>query len=325
MSTATLEKVSQLDQLKKFTKVVADTGDFESMRAYQPQDATTNPSLIFAAAQKPEYAELLDQAIADLKSSPLSGHAKVDAAMDNLLVNFGVEILQIVPGRVSTETDARLSFDREGSINKARQLIGLYEKKGIPRERVLIKIASTWEGIKAAEQLQKESINCNLTLLFSFPQAVACAEAGVRLISPFVGRIYDWYKQSTGKEYRGAEDPGVQSVTKIYNYYKKFGHQTEVMGASFRNTGEIVELAGSDLLTISPNLLEQLANSTDPIERKLVPEQAKASNLERVTFDEKTFRFEFNEDPMAVEKTAEGIRKFSADIRKLEKIVESKL
>jgi transaldolase len=325
MSTATLEKVSQLDQLKKFTKVVADTGDFESMRAYQPQDATTNPSLIFAAAQKAEYAELLDQAIADLKSSPLSGHAKVDAAIDNLLVNFGVEILQIVPGRVSTETDARLSFDREGSINKARQLIGLYEKKGIPRERVLIKIASTWEGIKAAEQLQKESINCNLTLLFSFPQAVACAEAGVRLISPFVGRIYDWYKQSTGKEYRGAEDPGVQSVTKIYNYYKKFGHQTEVMGASFRNTGEIVELAGCDLLTISPNLLEQLANSTDPIERKLAPEQAKASNLERVTFDEKTFRFEFNEDPMAVEKTAEGIRKFSADIRKLEKIVESKL
>ena len=325
MSTATLEKVSQLDQLKKFTKVVADTGDFETMRAYKPQDATTNPSLIFAAAQKPEYAELLEQAIADLKNSPLSGHAKVDAAMDNLLVNFGVEILQIVPGRVSTETDARLSYDREGSINKARHLIDLYEKKGVPRERVLIKIASTWEGIRAAEQLQKESINCNLTLLFSFPQAVACAEAGVRLISPFVGRIYDWYKQSTGKEYRGAEDPGVQSVTKIYNYYKKFGYQTEVMGASFRNTGEIVELAGCDLLTISPNLLEQLANSTDPIEVKLTPEKAKASNLERVTFDEKTFRFEFNEDPMAVDKTAEGIRKFSADIRKLEKIVESKL
>jgi transaldolase len=325
MSTATLETVSQLDQLKKFTKVVADTGDFETMRAYKPQDATTNPSLIFAAAQKPEYAELLERAIADLKNSSLSGHAKADAAMDNLLVNFGVEILQIVPGRVSTETDARLSFDREGSINKARQLIGLYEKKGIPRERVLIKIASTWEGIKAAEQLQKESINCNLTLLFSFPQAVACAEAGVRLISPFVGRIYDWYKQSTGKEYRGAEDPGVQSVTKIYNYYKKFGHETEVMGASFRNTGEIVELAGCDLLTISPNLLEQLAGSTDPIEQKLTPEKAKGSDLERVTFDEKTFRFEFNEDPMAVEKTAEGIRKFSADIRKLEKIVESKL
>jgi transaldolase len=325
MSTATLEKVSQLDQLKKFTKVVADTGDFETMRAYKPQDATTNPSLIFAAAQKPEYAELLERAIADVKNLPLSGHAKVDAAMDNLLVNFGVEILQIVPGRISTETDARLSFDREGSINKARQLIGLYEKKGVPRERVLIKIASTWEGIKAAEQVQKESINCNLTLLFSFPQAVACAEAGVRLISPFVGRIYDWYKQNTGKEYRGAEDPGVQSVTKIYNYYKKFDYQTQVMGASFRNTSEIVELAGCDLLTISPNLLEQLANSTDPIEVKLSSEKAKASNFERVTFDEKTFRFEFNEDPMAVEKTAEGIRKFSADIRKLEKIVESKL
>ena len=260
MSTATVEKLSQLDQLKKFTKVVADTGDFESIREFKPQDSTTNPSLILAAVSKSEYAPLLDQVIADLKGSPLSGAAKIEEVIDHLLVTFGLDILKIVPGRVSTETDARLSFNTDGSIKKARQLIGLYEKNGISRERVLIKIASTWEGIKAAEQLQKEGINCNLTLLFSFPQAVACAEAGVRLISPFVGRIYDWYKHSTGKEYHGAEDPGVISVTKIYNYYKKFGHETQVMGASFRNTGEIVELAGCDLLTISPNLLAELSS-----------------------------------------------------------------
>jgi len=325
MSTATLEKVSQLDQLKQFTKVVADTGDFESMRAYQPYDATTNPSLIFSATQKPEYGYLLDKAIADLKSSPLNGSAKIEAIIDKLLVLFGMEILQIVPGRVSTETDARLSFDREGSINKGRQLIALYEQGGISRERILIKIASTWEGIKAAEQLRKESINCNLTLLFSFPQAVACAEAGVRLISPFVGRIYDWYKANTGKDYKGADDPGVQSVTKIYNFYKKFGHQTEVMGASFRNVGQIVHLAGSDLLTISPNLLEELSKSYEPITRKLSPEIAKASDAEKITLDEKAFRFEFNEDPMAVDKTAEGIRKFSADIVKLEKLIASRI
>jgi transaldolase len=325
MSTATLEKVSQLDQLKQFTKVVADTGDFESMRAYQPYDATTNPSLIFAATQKPEYGYLLDKAIADLKSSPLNGSAKIEAIIDRLLVLFGMEILQIVPGRVSTETDARLSFDREGSINKGRQLIALYEQGGISRERILIKIASTWEGIKAAEQLRKESINCNLTLLFSFPQAVACAEAGVRLISPFVGRIYDWYKANTGKDYKGADDPGVQSVTRIYNYYKKFGHQTEVMGASFRNVGQIVNLAGSDLLTISPNLLEELSKSFEPVTRKLSPEIAKASDAEKITLDEKAFRFEFNEDPMAVDKTAEGIRKFSADIVKLEKLIASRI
>jgi transaldolase len=325
MSTATLEKVSQLDQLKKFTKVVADTGDFESMRAYQPYDATTNPSLIFAATQKPEYAYLLDKAIADLKDSALNASAKIEAIIDRLLVLFGAEILQIVPGRVSTETDAHLSYDREGSINKGRQLIALYEQSGIPRERVLIKIASTWEGIKAAEQLRKESINCNLTLLFSFPQAVACAEAGVRLISPFVGRIYDWYKANTGKDYKGADDPGVESVTRIYNYYKKFGHETEVMGASFRNTNQIIYLAGCDLLTISPNLLEELSKSVEPITRKLSPEIAKASDAEKITLDEKTFRFQFNEDPMAVDKTAEGIRKFSADIVKLEKLIASRL
>jgi transaldolase len=325
MSTATLEKVSQLDQLKKFTKVVADTGDFESMRQFKPHDATTNPSLIFAAVQKPEYAPLLDKAIADLKNSPLSDVVKIEAIMDNLLVQFGLEILKIVPGRVSTETDARLSFDRGGSIDKARRLIALYEQNGIPRERVLIKIASTWEGIKAAERLQQVGINCNLTLLFCFCQAVACAEAKVRLISPFVGRIYDWYKAHTSKDYKGAEDPGVKSVTKIYNHYKKFGYETEVMGASFRNTSQIIELAGCDLLTISPNLLEELSKSTDPVERKLSIEAAKKSDAEPVTFDEKKFRFEFNEDPMAVEKTAEGIRKFSADIVKLEKIVAAKL
>ena len=325
MSTETLEKLSQLDQLKQFTKVVADTGDFESIRQFRPQDSTTNPSLIFAAVSESEYAHLLDEVIANLKASPLTGAAKIEDVIDHLLIAFGLEILKIVPGRVSTETDARLSFDREGSIKKARQLIGLYEKNGISRERVLIKIASTWEGIKAAEQLQKEGINCNLTLLFSFPQAVACAEAGVRLISPFVGRIYDWYKASTGKEYHGAEDPGVISVTKIYNYYKKFGHETEVMGASFRNTGEIIELAGSDLLTISPKLLAELSSSNAPITRKLVPETAKASDLEKVTFDEKAFRFAVNEDAMATEKLAEGIRKFSADIVKLEHMISAKL
>src|SRR6201997_2166722 len=325
MSTATLEKVSQLDQLKKFTKVVADTGDFESMRAYQPQDATTNPSLILAAAQKPDYAYLLDKAITDLKGSALSASAKLEAIIDHLLIAFGLEILQIVPGRVSTETDARLSFNREGSITKARQLIALYEQRGISRERVLIKIASTWEGIKAAEQLQKESINCNLTLLFSFPQAVACAEAGVRLVSPFVGRIYDWYKANTGKDYKGADDPGVQSVTRIYNYYKKFGYQTEVMGASFRNTSQIIYLAGSDLLTISPNLLEELSKSFEPITRVLSPETAKASDAVKISLDEKAFRLEFNEDPMAVDKTAEGIRKFAADIVKLEKLIASRI
>jgi transaldolase len=325
MSTATAEKLSQLDQLKKYTHVVADTGDFESMREFKPQDATTNPSLILAAVQKPEYRSLLDQAVTDLKDSSLSGASKIEAVIDNVLIQFGMEILKIVPGRVSTETDARLSFDREGSINKARQLIALYEQHGIPRERILIKIASTWEGIKAAEQLQKESINCNLTLLFSFPQAVACAESGIKLISPFVGRIYDWYKANTGKDYQGAEDPGVQSVTRIFNYYKKFGYTTEVMGASFRNTSQITELTGSDLLTISPNLLEQLSQSHDPIQLKLNPESARNSGEEKVSFDEKGFRFAFNEDPMAVDKTAEGIRKFSVDIRKLEKIVEQAL
>jgi transaldolase len=316
---------TQLDQLKQLTKVVADTGDFESMRAYKPQDATTNPSLILAAASKPEYAHLVDKAVADRKNSGLTGAKQVDDVIDHILVNFGLEILKIVPGRVSTETDARLSFDKEGSIAKAHQLIALYERAGISRDRVLIKIASTWEGIKAAEVLEKEGIHCNLTLLFSFAQAVACAEAGVQLISPFVGRILDWYKAATKKDYAPTEDPGVVSVTAIYNYYKKFDYKTEVMGASFRNKGEILELAGCDLLTISPSLLGELAASSDPVVKKLDAAKAKGLSIERRTFDEKTFRYDYNEDAMATEKTADGIRKFAADIVKLEQLVADKL
>ena len=310
---------TQLDQLKQFTKVVADTGDFASMKEYAPQDATTNPSLILKAAAMPGYAPLLDQAVKDAGAA-----ASLDKVIDQLLVLFGREILKIVPGRVSTEVDARLSFDRDGSIAKAREIIGLYEKAGIPRERILNKLASTWEGIKAAELLQKEKINCNLTLLFSFAQAVACAEAGVRLISPFVGRILDWHKKSTGQDYAPAADPGVKSVTEIYTYYKKFGHTTEVMGASFRNKGEITELAGCDLLTISPALLGELKASTEPLVRKLDPAAARGADLPKVTFDEKGFRFAFNEDAMATEKTAEGIRVFATDIRKLEQLIRQK-
>ncbi len=331
MSTAVAEgtktetKPSQLDQLKKFTRVVADTGDFESIKDFKPQDATTNPSLIFAATQKEQYAHLLEEVVADRKGNGLSGAAKIEDIIDHLLVQFGCDILEIVPGRVSTETDARLSFDTEGSINKARHLIELYEKRGIDRKRVLIKIASTWEGINAAEQLQKEGINCNLTLLFSLPQAVRCAEARVQLISPFVGRIYDWYKAANKRDYAGAEDPGVQSVREIYTYYKKFGYNTEVMGASFRNVGQILELAGCDLLTISPELLDKLSKSQEPIERKLDPAKAKEADVRRLELDEKTFRYLLNDDAMATEKTAEGIRKFAADIVKLEKFVASKL
>ncbi len=310
---------SQLDQLKQFTQVVADTGDFASMKEYAPQDATTNPSLILKAAAMPGYSHLVDQAMKDAGASATTGQV-----IDRLLVLFGGEILQIVPGRVSTEVDARLSFDRDGSIAKAREIIALYEKAGIPRERILIKLAATWEGIKAAELLQQEKINCNLTLLFSFAQAVACAEAKVQLISPFVGRILDWYKKSTGKDYAPAEDPGVQSVTEIYTYYKKFGHATEVMGASFRNKGEIIELAGCDLLTISPGLLGELKAATEPFARRLDPVKAKASEVKKVTFDEKGFRLAFNEDAMATEKTAEGIRGFAADIVKLEQLIKQK-
>jgi transaldolase len=317
--------MNQLDQLKQYTTVVADTGDFAAMKAYKPQDATTNPSLILQASQKAEYKSLVDQAIAEHKGGSLSGAAKTEAIMDRLLILFGAEILKIVPGRVSTEVDARLSFDTQANVDKARHLIGMYEKEGIARERVLIKIASTWEGIKAAEILQKEGINCNLTLLFSLAQAVACAEGGIKLISPFVGRILDWYKKSTGQDYSATEDPGVQSVTQIYNYYKHFGYKTEVMGASFRNKGEITELAGCDLLTISPSLLGELQSSEEPITAKLNAENAKSLKIERIGSDEKTFRWLFNEDAMATEKTAEGIRNFGKDIVKLEKLIEENL
>jgi transaldolase len=313
--------MTQLEQLKQFTTVVADTGDFESMKDYQPQDATTNPSLILQAAGQDEYRHLVEKAVAEFKDAPAAG--RTEAIIDRILILFGLEILKIVPSRVSTEVDARLSFDTEGTIAKARELIGAYEKEGISRDRILIKIASTWEGIRAAETLEKEGIHCNLTLLFSFPQAVACAEAGVQLISPFVGRILDWYKASTGKDYEGADDPGVQSVRAIYTYYKKFGYKTEVMGASFRNTGEIIALAGCDLLTISPKLLKELHDSSEPLERALSEDDAAQADIEKVTFDEKSFRFALNEDAMATEKTAEGIRKFAADIVKLEELIES--
>lgn len=308
--------MNQLDQLKQFTTIVADTGDFQSIQAFTPRDATTNPSLILKAVQKDEYRPLLEQAVRD--------HAgkSTDDMIDQLLILFGRKILELIPGRVSTETDARLSFDTAGTIAKGRSLIALYEKAGISRERVLIKIASTWEGICAAQVLEKEGIRCNMTLLFALPQAIACAEAGVQLISPFVGRIYDWYKKSTGLEYVGADDPGVQSVRRIYNYYRKFGYKTEVMGASFRNTSQILELAGCDLLTISPDLLKQLADTQGMVERKLSTGEAMASALDKQTLDEKAFRFALNEDAMATEKLAEGIRAFCADAVKLEGLVE---
>ncbi len=317
--------VNQLDQLKQFTKVVADTGDFATLKQYAPQDATTNPSLIFKAAQMPEYQYLVDKAIADNRKSGANGAALLGLVMDDLLTLFGGEILKIVPGRVSTETDAILAFDTEALIAKGRQFIALYQKQGIPRERILIKIASTWEGIRACEVLQQEGINCNLTLLFSLVQAVACAEAKAKLISPFVGRILDWHKKSTGKDYSPTEDPGVVSVKEIYAYYKKFGHATEVMGASFRNVGEIQELAGCDLLTISPPLLGELKSSTTPLQRKLSPDRAQESQLEKLVLDEKKFRWLFNENQMATEKTSEGVRLFNADAVKLEKFIAAKL
>src|SRR5438477_3375408 len=318
-------KLKQLEQIKKFTKVVADTADFESMKEFKPQDATTNPSLVYAATQKQQYAHLLEEVITDRKKSGLKGHEQIEDICDHLLVQFGTDILEIVPGRVSTETDARLSYDVESSINKARRLIKLYEDRKIPRERVLIKIASTWEGLSAAEQLQKEGIRCNLTLMFSLPQAVRAAEAKVQLISPFVGRIYDWYKKENKRDYQGAEDPGVQSVNEIYTYYKKFNISTEVMGASFRNIGQIRELAGCDCLTISPELMKELSESQEPLERKLDPENAKSAKIEKLELDEKKFRWLLNDNAMAYEKTGEGIRKFSADVVKLEKFVASKL
>src|SRR5438477_10196532 len=315
-----------LSQLKQSSVIVADTGDFDSIRKYQPRDATTNPSLLLKAVQMPEYASLVEKTLADAKQeSPNAGQC-ARVALDKLAVAFGLEILNIVPGRVSTEVDARLSFDVEGSMAKARSLIGRYEQAGVSRERILIKVASTWEGICTARQLTREGVHCNLTLLFSFAQAVACAEAGVQLVSPFVGRILDWYKKASGKDnFPPAEDPGVLSVREIYNYYKKFGHKTEVMGASFRNTGEILELAGCDLLTISPDLLEKLSESFEPVERKLDPDKAKQADIPRLELDEKKFRWLLNENAMATEKLSEGIRKFAADIVKLEKFVASKV
>ncbi|KQQ33397.1 transaldolase [Duganella sp. Leaf126] len=307
--------MNQLEQLKQFTTVVADTGDFQSIQAYTPRDATTNPSLILKAVQKDEYKPLLEKAVRDNLDRSTSD------TIDHLLVAFGKQILRVIPGRVSTEIDASLSFDTEGSIAKGRELIKLYEAAGIERERVLIKMASTWEGIRAAQVLEKEGIHCNMTLLFSLGQAIACAEAGAQLISPFVGRIYDWYKKSTGIEYAPADDPGVQSVKRIYNYYRKFGYRTEVMGASFRNTGQILELAGCDLLTISPDLLQQLADTEGTVERKLSQESAPAAAAMKMSLDEKKFRFQLNEDQMATEKLSEGIRAFCADTGKLKQII----
>jgi transaldolase len=319
---------TSLEQLKATgTVIVTDTGEFESIAKYTPQDATTNPSLILAAAKKAEYAGLIDVAIEYAKSKGSTTEEKAAIALDRLLVEFGKEILKIVPGRVSTEVDARLSFDKEATVKKALEIIELYKEQGIDKDKVLIKIASTWEGIQAARELEaKHDIHCNLTLLFSFAQAVACAESKVTLISPFVGRILDWYKASTGKDYQGEEDPGVQSVRAIYNYYKKFGYKTIVMGASFRNIGEIKALAGVDYLTIAPKLLEQLLTSEDPVPTILSVEAAKKLDQEKVTYvdDEAAFRFALNEDAMATEKLAQGIRGFSADCVTLLKQLEAR-
>jgi len=322
--------MNSLDQLKQTgTVVVSDSGDFESIDEYKPQDATTNPSLILAAANKPAYAHLIDAAIKYAKEKGGDLDAQANNAMDRLLVEFGKEILKIIPGRVSTEVDARLSFDKEGTKKKAKELIALYESVGIKKERILIKIASTWEGIQAARELERDDkIHCNLTLLFGFAQAVACAEAGVTLISPFVGRILDWYKKSTGKNYEGDEDPGVKSVKKIFNYYKQHGYNTIVMGASFRNTGEIKALAGVDFLTISPTLLEELKNSTDPVPRKLeASSAASAEPLPKVSYvnNEPEFRWELLQEQMAFDKLHEGIKKFAEDGATLKKVLRSQL
>ncbi|MDP5056865.1 MAG: transaldolase [Marinomonas hwangdonensis] len=314
---------NKLSQLKEFTTIVADTGDITAIKDFLPQDATTNPSLMLKAAQIPEYAPFLDQAIAWAKTQSNDKDQQILDAGDKLAVIVGTEILKYIPGRISTEVDARLSFDKEATLAKARKLIALYEEAGVSRDRVLIKAASTWEGIKAAEELEKEGINCNLTLLFSFAQAQACAEAGVYLISPFVGRILDWYKKSTGQEYTAETDPGVVSVTEIYNYYKEHGYNTVVMGASFRNIGEIEQLAGCDRLTISPNLLEELKKDEGKLERKLVPATSVKAAPEAIT--EAAFRWAMNEDAMATEKLSEGIRNFAADQRKLEVTLASML
>ncbi|VVE89493.1 transaldolase [Pandoraea bronchicola] len=314
--------MNQLDQLKRHTIVVADTGDFQAMDAYKPQDATTNPSLILGAVQKDTYRPILTRIVNEHRAE------STDEIIDRLLIAFGREILDIVPGRVSTEVDARLSFDTAGTVARARKLIAMYEAQGIERDRVLIKIASTWEGIRAAEILERDKIRCNMTLLFSLVQAAACAEAGARLISPFVGRIYDWYKKSAGANWveadnAGKNDPGVRSVATIYRYYKHFDYDTEVMGASFRSTGQILALAGCDLLTISPALLEQLRTTQDEVPRQLDAKDARAANIDRVRTDEPSFRFALNDDAMATEKLAEGIRAFAADTVKLEGLIDA--
>jgi transaldolase len=309
--------MSQLESLRRHSLVVADSGDIDAVARWKPQDATTNPSLLLTSAEDPRWRPLVDEAIK-------RAGGEISAATDWLFVLFGREILKHVAGRVSTEVDARLSFDVEGSLEKARRLLSLYEKLGIPRERVLIKLASTWEGIRAAERLEREGIRCNMTLLFSFAQALACADAGVTLISPFVGRIYDWHKQARKvDDIPIAEDPGVQSVTRIFNYYKKHGYATQIMGASFRKTGQILALAGCDLLTIAPDLLQKLAASEEPVEKKLSAEAAKKLSIPRIDLDEKAFRWMHNEDAMATDKLAEGIRRFDLDARKLEKLITS--
>ena len=314
--------MNQLEQLKQYTTVVADTGDFKQLAQYAPRDATTNPSLVLKAVQKPDYAPMLKAAVAAHRSEP---H---DAITDQLLVRFGLEILKIVPGRVSTEVDARLAFDCAASVARAHRIIGLYEAAGISRQRILIKLASTWEGIQAARVLEHEGIHCNLTLLFSFSQAIACGEASVTLISPFVGRIYDWYKKAAGKDWdeaanAGPNDPGVKSVSQIYTYYKKFGIETEVMGASFRNIGQIRALAGCDLLTISPELLSELKTSEEPLSRALDPKAAQNAPIHAVTHNEASFRYALNDDAMASDKLSEGIRVFAADAAKLDTLIEA--
>lgn len=314
---------TQLEQLRAMTTIVVDTGDIQSIKKFQPTDATTNPSLILAAAKNPDYKHLIQDAIDYANQSKLTGQAKTDLLMDKLFVNFGIEILKYIDGRVSTEVNARLSYDTEGSIHKAHELIRLYEEAGIPKKRVLIKLASTWEGAQAAKVLEKEGIHCNMTLMFSLAQAIACSDAGATLISPFVGRILDWYKKANNKDYAPAEDPGVLSVRQIYNYYKKHGIKTQVMGASFRNAGEILELAGCDLLTIAPTLLSELNSSEAPIQKKLSAEEAKNLDIPAQKVDEKTFRWMMNENPMATDKLAEGIRKFAEDAQILEQLVLS--
>lgn len=310
---------NKLEQLKKFTVIVVDTGDIDAIKIFNPTDATTNPSLILAASQKPQYKHLIEEAVNYAKSKAKKPADVRPLMMDKLFVNFGLEILKHIPGRVSTEVDARLSFDVEGSVNKAHALIQLYQEAGISKDRILIKLASTWEGTRAAQILEKEGVHCNMTLMFSMPQAIACAEVGATLISPFVGRILDWYKKHDNVSgYVPEDDPGVRSVTEIYNYFKKFDYKTQVMGASFRNVDEILELAGCDLLTISPQFLEELKSSQGPVPRKLDPEKAHHLDLKRIPMDEKTFRLMLNDNAMATEKLSEGIRKFAEDAIKLE-------